>query len=129
MSDYILHIIAPSHYDDVAALIGDLAALQSLREAVDDAIASGTGGAFLTQSDGEYYVLPVVRVPDMTHVYTAYATQPATVRSEREAVPLRAVHGMMDAIRKSIELGQTPGRNGKRMHYMGHEHEAASAKK
>lgn len=123
MSERMLHIIAPSHYDDVAALIGDLAALLALRNAVDDAISSGTGGAFMAQSDGECYVLPVVRVENMTHVHTSYAAYGATVRSERETVPLRAVNGMMEAIRKSLELSWIGDSNG-RVATKGQEHEA-----
>ena len=107
MSQYMLHIVAPSHRDDIAAIVGDLAALQALRDAVDDAIESGTGGASLTQSDGECYVLPVVRVADMAHVCTYYAFEYAPIRSERETVPVRAVRGMMEAIGKALELRWT----------------------
>lgn len=103
MSEHMLHLIAPSRHENVGAVVGDLAALHALRNAVDDAITSGTGGAFLAQSDGEYYFLPVVQASDMTHVFTSYALEVAPLRSARETVPLRDVHGMMEAIRKSLE--------------------------
>ncbi|MQA21685.1 hypothetical protein [Rugamonas rivuli] len=103
MSELILHILVPSRYEDIGALVGDLAALYALRDAVDDAIHSGSGGALLTQSDGEIYALAVVREEDMTHVCTNYANEIRPVRAEREVVPLRAVHHMMDAIRKAVQ--------------------------
>jgi len=102
MSEGMLHIIAPSRHENVGAVVGDLAALHALRNAIDDAITSGTGGVFLAQSDGEGYFLPVVRAYDMTHVFTAYAFEAWPVRSDREMVPMRAVHGMNEAIRKSV---------------------------
>lgn len=103
MSELMLHILGPSRDDDVAALVGDLAALYALRDAVDEAIHSGSGGAFLAQSDGEGYALAVVRASDMTHVCTNYTNEIRPVRSERELVPLRAVHHMMEAVRKAVQ--------------------------
>lgn len=103
MSELMLHILGPSRSEDLAALVGDLAALYALRDAVDDAIHSGTGGAFLMQSDGEGYALAVVRASDMTHVCTNYTNEITPVRSERELVPLRAVHQMRKAICKAVQ--------------------------
>ncbi len=102
MSELMLHIIGPSRDDDVAALVGDLAALYALRDAVDEAIHSGSGGVFLAQSDGERYALAVVREPDMAQVCTNYANEIWPVRSEREVVPLRAVEHMLDAVGKAL---------------------------
>lgn len=101
MSRQILHILAPARYDEIGALVGDLVALRELRAAIDDAIRSGTGGTFLSQSDGEGYALAVVLVPDMSPVCTSYAGEIAPRRSKRETVSMRGLPRFMEAIRKS----------------------------
>lgn len=101
MSEQMLHILGPSRHDDVAAIVGDLSALFALRDAVNDAIQSGTGGTFLAQSDGEGYALAIVRASDMGSVCTAYAGESTPVRSARETVPMRGLPHFIEAIRKS----------------------------
>src|SRR5471032_1803266 len=101
MSEHMLHILAHSRREGNAAIVGDLCALHALRDAIDDAIRSGTGGAFLTQSDGEGYALAVLTTPDMQTVFTAYADEIAPVRSEREMVDPRNASRFMEAIEKS----------------------------
>lgn len=107
MSEHMLHILGPSRYDSVAAIVGDPAALQALRDAINDAIRSGTGGTFLMQSDGEGYSVAVVRAPDMSPVCTTYAGEVAPVRSKREKISLRGLPRFMEAFRKSFESGWT----------------------
>lgn len=101
MSRNILHMLAPSRYDEVGALVGDLVALRELRAAIDDAIWTGAGGTILSQSDGEGYTLAVVLVPDMAPVCTSYAGEINPKRSKREMVSMRGLPRFMEAIRKS----------------------------
>lgn len=101
MNEYMLHILAPSRQDGTEAIVGDLSALHELRDAIDEAIRSGTGGAFVTQSDGEGYALGVVRMPDMLTLFTAYADEVAPERSEREMVDPRSSPRFMEALQKS----------------------------
>ena len=101
MSRNILHILAPARYDEIGALVGDMVALRELRAAIDDAIRSGVGGTFLSQSDGECYALAVVLVPDMAPVCTSYAGEISPRRSKRETVSMRGLPRFMEAIRKS----------------------------
>jgi len=111
MSEHILHILAPSRYDEVAAIVGDFIALRELRAAIDEAIQCGTGGTFPSQSDGEGYALAVVLVPDMAPVCTSYAGEINPARSRRETINMRALPRFMEAIRKSFRaapLASTP---------------------
>ena len=101
MSEQMLHILAPSRFDDVAAIVGDEPALWKLKAAVDEALRSGCGGAYLSQSDGEGYSLAIVRVPDMYPVCTTYAGEVSPARSLRETVGVRAVPNFIDALRKA----------------------------
>ena len=101
MSRNILHMLAPARYDEVGALVGDMVALRELRAAIDDAIRSGAGGTYLSQSDGEGYALAVVLVPDMACVCTSYAGEINPKRSRRETVSMRGLPRFMEAIRKS----------------------------
>lgn len=101
MSRNILHILAPARFDEIGALVGDLVALRELRAAIDDAIRSGVGGTFLSQSDGEGYALAVVLVPDMAPVCTSYAGEINPRRSKRETVSMRGLPRFMEALRKS----------------------------
>lgn len=105
MSEHMLHILAPSRFDSIGAIVGDRSALVALREAITDAIDSGTGGTFLMQSDGEGYSLAILNAPDMFPVYTTYAGEVAPARSKRETVSLRALPRFMEAIRKSYIAG------------------------
>jgi hypothetical protein len=104
MSNHMfLHILSPSRHDNIGAIVGDLTALRTLRDAINDAIESGTGGTFLMQSDGEGYSLAIVRAQDMSSVCTSYANEVAPMRSERETILLKAVPRFLDAIRKSYQ--------------------------
>ena len=101
MSERMLHLLAPSRYDDVAAIVGDSTALLRLRNSIDDALKSSTGGTFLFQSDGEGYSLAVVCVDDMYPVCTTYAGEISPERSRRETVSLRAVPHFLFALGKA----------------------------
>jgi hypothetical protein len=101
MSEQMLHILAPSRFDDVAAIVGDASALWKLKAAVDEALRSGCGGAYLSQSDGEGYSLAIVQVSDMYPVCTTYAGEVSPARSKRETVGVRAVPHFIDALRKA----------------------------
>lgn len=101
MSEKMLHLLAPSRFDNVAAVVGDSTALLQLRNAIDDALKSTTGGTFLFQSDGEGYSLAVVRVDDMYPVCTTYAGEVAPARSRRETVSLRSVPHFLCALGKA----------------------------
>jgi hypothetical protein len=102
MSENMLHILAPSRYDSVAAIVGDITALYGLRRAINDAIHSGTGGTYLFQSDGEGYALAVVQRSDMYPVCTTYAGEIAPHRSLRETMSLRTVPHFLDALQKAL---------------------------
>lgn len=101
MSNRMLHMLSPSRYDDVAAIVGDTEALLKLRTALDEAIITGSGGTFLFQSDGEGYSVAIVRVEDMYPVHTTYAGEINPVRSGRETVSLRGVPNFLQALRKA----------------------------
>ena len=105
ISEHMLHILAPSRFDSVGAIVGDYVALYALREAINDAIHSGTGGTFLMQSDGEGYSLAVVQTPDMSPVCTTYAGEVSPARSKREKVSMRALPRFLEAIHKSYKSG------------------------
>ncbi len=62
MSNQILCLMAPAHYDNVAAIAGSEAALLQLKALVEDALRSGSGGAYLSRSGGQGYSLAIVRV-------------------------------------------------------------------
>ncbi|PIL38874.1 hypothetical protein CR103_15710 [Massilia psychrophila] len=104
----MLHMISPGRYDDVAAIVGDVEALLKLRNALDDAILTGTGGTFLFQSDGEGYSFAIVRVEDMYPVHTTYAGEINPVRSGRETVSLRGVPNFLQALCKAALLSALP---------------------
>lgn len=101
MSEHMLHMLAPARFDSVGAIVGDQTALRQLRDAINDAIDTGTGGTYLVQSDGEWYSLAVVQATDMFSVCTAYAGEVAPQRSERETVSMHGLPRFMEAIEKS----------------------------
>ncbi|WP_146204246.1 hypothetical protein [Massilia glaciei] len=101
MSEHMLHILAPSRFDRVAAIVGDLTALSQLRDAIADAIDSGTGGTYLVQSDGEGYSMAVVQAPDMSPVRTTYAGEVGPQRPKGEMVSMRGLPRFTEAIEKS----------------------------
>lgn len=108
MGPQILHLRSPGRADDVAAIVGNRAALEALQRAVDTALATGAGGAFVFSSDGEGYALAVALEPAMEAVCTAYAHEPAPVRSLRENVPLYAVGNFGVALAKALRLRAQP---------------------
>lgn len=101
MSEKMLHIFAPTRFDRVGAIVGDTAALQRLRDAITDAIHSGTGGAYLTQSDGDGYSLAIVEAEDMTRVCVTHSSEAATRHTTRQTVGMRALPRFLEAIQKS----------------------------
>jgi hypothetical protein len=103
----MLHVLGPSRYDDVAAIVGDAPALLRLRNAIDDALRSDAGGTYLYQSDGEGYSLAVVRVDDMYPVCTTYAGEINPQRSGRETVCLRSVPHFLRALGKASSADTT----------------------
>jgi hypothetical protein len=102
MSEHTLHLMSPTRHDNIAAIVGDRLALEELRKAVDMALGSGSGGAFLFGSDGEGFSLAVVLEKDMHSVYTSYAQELCPSRSLRELVPLRAVRNFSCALEKAL---------------------------
>lgn len=102
MSKDMLHIRNPGRWDNVAAIIGDRRALEALQRAVDTALATGSGGAFLFSSDGEGYALAVAMEDNMEVVETAYAGELKPARSLRERVPMYAVQNFGVALRKAV---------------------------
>lgn len=104
MSERMLHFMGPSRFDEIGAIVGDRVALLELRAAVDEAIATGAGGTFKFQSDGEPYALVVALEREMDHVHTAYAAERTRVRSLRETVPMRAVRQFNEGYRKALEF-------------------------
>lgn len=103
MSELMLHIQSPGRWDGVAGIVGDRDALQALREAPDDALATGSGGAFAYSSDGEGYALAVALQPTMYQVHTAYAGELSPERSLREMLPLRGVANFLPGYCKALE--------------------------
>ena len=102
MSERMLHFMGPSRWDEVGAIVGDRIALLELRAALDETIATGAGGTFSFQSDGEPYALIVAMERDMAPVHTAYAAEKIPYRSLRETVPLRAVARFNEGYRKAL---------------------------
>jgi hypothetical protein len=102
MSKQMLHIRNPGRLDNVAAIIGDRRALEALQRAVDTALATGAGGAFLFSSDGEGYALAVAMEDNMEVVQTAYAGETMPDRSLRERVPMYAARNFGVALRKAL---------------------------
>lgn len=104
MSEQMLHLRSPGRWEDIAGIVGDRAALLALRQAVDMALDTGAGGAFLFSSDGEGYALAVALEEHMWDVETAYADEVAPVRSLREVVPMHAVANFRPALHKAMRL-------------------------
>lgn len=102
MSERMLHFMGPSRFDEIGAIVGDRVALLDLRAALEDAIATGAGGTFSFQSDGEPYALIVAMERDMSHVHTAYAAERTRVRSLRETIPMRSVAQFNEGYRKAL---------------------------
>lgn len=106
MSNHILHMMSPARWDSVAAIVGDRAALEGLRDALAKALAQGAGGTYVYSSDGEGYALAIALESEMHSVYTAYAGEFKPKRSLREKTPIRAVANFQAAITEAIERRQ-----------------------
>lgn len=102
MSERMLHFMGPSRWDEIGVIVGDRVALLDLRTALDDALATGSGGTFSCQSDGEPYALIVALEWYMTPVHTSYAAERTRCRSSRETVPMRAVRNFNEGYRKAL---------------------------
>lgn len=102
MSQHMLHILSPARWDTVAAIVGDRSALESLHQALTNALATGAGGAYLYSSDGEGYALAVAMEEDMYAVHTAYSGESKPRRSVRERVPMRGVANFQAAVNEAI---------------------------
>lgn len=101
VSHNMLHILGPTRWDAVAAIVGDRAALERLRTALNDALETGSGGAVVAASDGEEFLLAVALQTDMQAVHTTYADESAPLRSVREQIPLRQTTHFSDACLKA----------------------------
>lgn len=108
MSDYMLHLMSPARFDDVGAIVGDRQALQDLRDALNEALATGSGGSFVFHSDGEPYTLVIALVKDMANVQTAYAAEINPTRSARETIPIRSVPHFLDGYHKALMGREAP---------------------
>lgn len=84
MSEYLIHISGPTRMTGIATIGGDRQALEALRAALDDALASGSGGMSAFSTDGEVCLVAVVLATDMSGVCTAYQDEVAPRRSGRE---------------------------------------------
>jgi hypothetical protein len=101
MSEHMLNIVGATRMNNSSAIVGDWTALNCLREALDDALASGSGGASTYSSDGEPHAVAVILVDDMYPVYTTYADEHAPLRSGRETVPIKQLVNYSAAVRKA----------------------------
>lgn len=73
----ILHIYGQGGWHDAALLLGDRDALIRLRDAVDEAIASGAGRCDVFTGDGEGYPVLVVRHEETELVLLPYTEEDA----------------------------------------------------
>lgn len=97
----ILHIASASRYNNRTVIAGDRTALLSLRNALDDALLTGSGGAPLFCADGESHAVVVVRAEDMANVYTTYSGESDPARSGRETTPIQQLPFYLNALWKS----------------------------
>lgn len=101
MSQNILHIVAANRMSNTSVIVGDRGALACLRDAIEQALICGSGGARLLASDGEPHNIAVVFEHDMYPVYTSYANEPAPARSRRETVPIEELRHFPAALDKA----------------------------
>lgn len=104
MSDQILNIMGATRWSNCSAIVGDQAALLSLRDALDEALLTGSGGVLQNTSDGEHHAVAVILEDDMDPVYTTYADEPRPVRSGRETVPIHQLENYRAAMEKAHEM-------------------------
>lgn len=107
MSENILHIFAPTRFDNVGAIVGDPMALLQLRNAINDAIDSGTGGTQLIQSNGEEYSLAVLQAADMSNVRPTYPADVSSRQTTQQTIGMRALPQFLEAIQKSRAPSRT----------------------
>lgn len=107
MSEHVLHILGLPRSAARAAIVGDRAALTALAGALDEALASGSGGLELYSSDGEPFHLAVVLQEDMAPLQTSYVGEVDPVRSARELVAIQALPRYALALGKAQAV---PGR-------------------
>ncbi len=103
MSERISHLLAGTRMNNTSLIVGDLVALGSLRDAIDQALHCGSGGVSLFASDGEPHKVAVALEPDMYPVYTTYAFEATPARSRRETVPIDQVQNYAKALEKASE--------------------------
>jgi hypothetical protein len=101
MSRNYLHVAAGTRYTNTSVIVGDHAALGKLRDAIEQALATGSGGARLSSSDGEDHRVAVVFENNMYPVYTSYAFEATPVRSRRETIPIDQLRNYADALKKA----------------------------
>jgi hypothetical protein len=102
MSEHMLHIMGPGMAQDLATIAGDRAALVSLRDALNEALASGSGGIRAYCSDGEPFDVAIIAVQDMYPVCTAYShAECGSVRSARETVAIHQLVNFHAAVGKA----------------------------
>jgi hypothetical protein len=104
MSDHMLHIIGATRTSNCSTIVGDRPALVALRSALDDALRSGSGGTFLSTSDGEHHAVAIVLTGDMYPVFTTYAGENNPARSKRETIPVNKLLNYQAAIAKAHEM-------------------------
>lgn len=73
----VVHVYGQEHEHDDAYIVADVKALELLRDAINTALDAGRGKAIVTPSDGEGYVIHVVRhdtdrIDVMKMPYTSY---------------------------------------------------------
>lgn len=101
MSQNMLHIVAASRMSNTSVIVGDRTALNSLWHAIEDALATGSGGASVSTSDGEFHNVAIVLEDDMYPVYTTYAFELAPERSRRETIAIEHLQNYSTAVEKA----------------------------
>lgn len=101
MSQNYLHVMAGTRWDNTSVIAGDRAALVRLRDAIEQALNTGSGGTCLLSSDGEPHKVAVVFESNMYPVYTCYAQEAGPARSRREIVPITQLRNYADALAKA----------------------------
>jgi len=104
MSSFVLHIASAGRFDNRSTIAGDRTALLCLRDAIDDALLTGSGGAALYCSDGERHSVGIVRAEDMGDVCTTYAGESNPSRSKRETVHIKQLPYFLNAQWKADSL-------------------------
>ncbi len=104
MSNRMLHVVGATRLNNCSAIVGDQAALVSLREAIDDALNTGSGGELMYTSDGEHHAVAVILAENMYPVYTTYSDEHDPQRSGRETVPINLLKNYRKAFAKAHEM-------------------------